>query len=60
MGKNLLKNYHFLSVNFVNRNCNFCAHKLAKWARLSSVSGRLDLTIIPPKVLCDRGGTDIF
>lgn len=32
IGRTLLKSRPFLSINFVNRNYNFCAHNLAAWA----------------------------
>lgn len=59
-GHKLLKSYSFWSINFVNRSCNMCAHKLAKWARTSFVRGRVDVTTIPLEVFYDRGGTDIL
>lgn len=57
-GHSLLQKNPFWSVNFINRSCNSCAHKLAKWARSFSVIGNLDVTTVPSEVLCDRGDTD--
>lgn len=56
-GKTFLRFHSFWSVKFVYRNCNLCVHKLAAWARSSSLNGCLEITTIPPEVLCDRGGT---
>lgn len=56
-GRNFLKSHSFSSINHVNRSGNFCAYKLAYWARQVDSHGRLDIITILPEVLNDGGGT---
>lgn len=58
--RELLRNHSFWSINYVNRNCNICVHKLTAWARNSVIYRKLDVTTLPAKILCDQGGSDII
>lgn len=46
-------------LHFVNRSSNSCAHNIASWLRNIGVNGTIDVSTIPPEVLCDKGGTNV-
>lgn len=49
----LLKAKPLWFVEHTSRRCNFFAHNLAKWARLSNFRGSVNLESLPPCVFCD-------
>lgn len=56
-GRKFLCDNSLWSVSHIPRSCNYFAHNLAQWAKLTHSFGYVSPPSLPPSVLCNRGGT---
>ena len=57
-GRQFLHSRPIWKMQYISRHCNFLAHNVAQWAKSQCFCGYIAPSLIPPAVLCDRGGTE--